>query len=81
MAQAAWAAWRCDGPGTLAAPATSCRGCAEWARGTDATLVQSPKHGRTGVMGRGEALGPVMPDVRMRPLLTPGAWQCRAGIQ
>ena len=52
MAQATQAAWHRDGPGALAAPAASRRGCTEWAHGTDATLVQSPEHGRMGDGGR-----------------------------
>ena len=53
MAQAARAAWHGDGPGALAVPAASHRGCPSCVRGTDATLIQSPEHCRMGGEGRG----------------------------
>ena len=72
VVQATRTTWRGDGPSTLTAPTAARRGCPERACGTDTTLVQSPEHG-LGVWCR--APGRVVPDVRMRPLPAPGAWQ------
>ena len=53
-------------------------GCLKRACGTDTTLVQSPEHS-PGVWRKAPCR--VVPDVRIRPLSAPGAWQDGAGTQ
>jgi len=71
-AQTIRTAWRGDSPSALAAPAAAHRGCPEWVRGMNATLVQLPEHGRTGGEGQGSGGGGDRGAVRRSGL-------CRAG--